>query len=99
MDWGVADSGPAVSSNDSAYYLHSHLALLSKNKFILEYVKNIEKLPPTGYTVYLNPLNLYDTCGAPLRMLAVKNPDSGAPLVGLSPLLFWLVLFAATHFS
>ena len=79
IDWGVVDSGISLSSNDSDYYLHAHRHLLRDNRIIIEYVKNIEKLPATGYTVFLNPLKLYDTCGAPLRMIAVKNPPSGAP--------------------
>ena len=77
-DWGAVDSGPSLNSDDATYYLHAHKKLLSNNKIILEYVKNIELLPPTGYTIYINPLPIYDSCGAPARVIAIRNPPSSA---------------------
>jgi kynurenine formamidase len=95
MDWGVIDSGASFSSNDPAYYLHAHKAILGKNKLIVEYAKNLDKLTPTGYTVHLNPLNLQDTCGSPLRMIAIKNVHSAAVTRSPAKLLLLLLAVAA----
>ena len=76
MDWGVIDSADSENAVEEDYYFHAHRRLLGSNKILLEYVKNIELLPPTGYTIYVNPLNIYDSCGAPVRMIAIKNPAS-----------------------
>ena len=57
----------------------SHLALLGKERIIVENIAaNLDQIPPTGYRIHIVPLKLYDTCGAPVRLLAFKEPEKDA---------------------
>ena len=91
MDWGVIDSAiSAALGGNKAYGVHQKL--LPNNVLIYEYVKNLDKLPPTGYTIYGLPLKIWNSCGGPVRMIAVKNPVSSGPVVKVAGVLVMLML-------
>ena len=89
MDWGVVDSADSTRlPGKEAYRVHQKI--LPRNILIYEYVSNVALLPPTGYTIYGLPLNIWNACGGPIRMIAVKNPPSGGDAVKVSGILMFL---------
>lgn len=49
----------------------AHKALLRTNKFAVEALTNLEKLPPQGATIVVSPLKIAGGSGAPARVFAL----------------------------
>ena len=59
--------------------------LLGKDILILEYVANLQSLPPRGATIIIGIVKLQDGSGGPARILGLLDADtagSGSALTG-----------------
>ena len=91
IDSGSPDSGKSLGIDEDFFKVH--LMILGNQRIIIENIgAALEKLPPTGYNIHAVPINLYDTCGAPLRLLAFKTPQetSSARTVHVTSMLAFL---------
>ncbi len=60
---------PSIDYGQSKHF-KSHRILFDKNIPAFENVANIDKLPPTGFTIIALPMKIRDGSGAPLRIVA-----------------------------
>ena len=93
-DWGIIDSAEAARRPVEEAAL-CHRTLLPNNVLIYEFVANIDQLPPVGYTIYGLPLKIHDSCGAPVRMIAVPNPEGWQSGRGVGVRGMWGLVVAA----
>ncbi|KAK7496650.1 hypothetical protein BaRGS_00012057 [Batillaria attramentaria] len=55
-----------------------HKVLQAKNIMLLEYVANVESLPPSGSTIVIGVVNLRDGSGGPARIMGMLGQGVGA---------------------
>ncbi|KAI8512595.1 hypothetical protein Bbelb_092340 [Branchiostoma belcheri] len=67
----------SADPGDSTTY-ETHLILLPNNVLILENVAHLDKMPPTGSTVYAMPIKIGDGSGAPSRVFAIVDDRTSA---------------------
>nr|XP_015904536.2 cyclase-like protein 4 [Parasteatoda tepidariorum] len=58
------------SIDGSSPYFLSHAILLGENKYVLENLMNIGRIPRCGATLYIMPMKLRGASGAPTRVIA-----------------------------
>ena len=61
---------PSIDYGQSEYF-KSHVILLSENIPVFENLKNLEKLPETGFEIIALPMKIEGGSGAPLRIVAL----------------------------
>jgi kynurenine formamidase len=61
---------PSIDYGQSEYF-KSHVILLSENIPAFENLKNLEKLPETGFEIIALPMKIAGGSGAPLRIVAL----------------------------
>lgn len=95
---GVGGDTPSPDRGGGSHF-RTHRTILGANKVILENVANLDKVPPSGATIYALPINMHRGSGGPIRIFATLNDGgefdySGSgrslPLTGAS---FFCVLF------
>lgn len=70
---GIAIDTPSIDYGKSVEFL-VHRELFKENKLAIENIANLDKLPPTGATLYPIPMLIEKGTGAPARIFAVL-PD------------------------
>ncbi|MCP4219354.1 MAG: cyclase family protein [bacterium] len=66
---GIALDTPSIDYGKSKFF-KVHQALCDANKLALENIANLDKLPPSGATLYVIPMLIKDGTGAPARVFA-----------------------------
>lgn len=85
---------PDVAANVPAFPVHK--ILLAKDIVLLEFVANVDNLPPSGSTIVIGVLNTVNGSGGPARILGLVGADaSGSARQGL-PLSWILGVMAMT---
>jgi kynurenine formamidase len=70
---GIAIDTPSIDYGKSTEFL-VHRELFKENKLAIENIANLDKLPPTGATLYPIPMLIEKGTGAPARIFAIL-PD------------------------
>ncbi|XP_076447444.1 isatin hydrolase-like [Babylonia areolata] len=70
---GVETASPDVSN---ASDFPAHTILLGNDVLILEYVANLDTLPPRGFHVIIGVIKLEDGSGGPARILAISGAEA-----------------------
>ncbi|CAC5364808.1 unnamed protein product [Mytilus coruscus] len=66
----VGSDTPAIYLNSAKIDLSGFTFLFQRNIPVILNVANLERLPPSGSTVFLPAINIYDGSGAPVRVFA-----------------------------
>ena len=66
---GVGLDTPSLDSGKETQF-PAHQILLGAGKWGIENVANMDRLPPSGYTIFNMVFKLYDGSGAPTRVFA-----------------------------
>nr|KAG5706391.1 hypothetical protein BaRGS_033152 [Batillaria attramentaria] len=75
----IVDVTEKVKDNeDYAVTVDDLQVLLAKNIMLLEYVANVESLPPSGSTIVIGVVNLRDGSGGPARIMGMLGQGAGA---------------------
>ncbi|KAK7496649.1 hypothetical protein BaRGS_00012056 [Batillaria attramentaria] len=75
----VVAVGADTPTPDPGIKSHSfpvHQVLLPKDVVLLEFVANVESLPPSGATIVIGVVNLRDGSGGPARIMGLIGPDA-----------------------
>lgn len=67
---GIAIDTPSIDCGKSKDF-RVHQLLFAENKLALENIANLDKLPPSGATLYVIPMLIKDGTGAPARVFAI----------------------------
>jgi kynurenine formamidase len=67
---GIGIDTMSIDSGNSKDF-SSHQVLFKHNKFALENLANIDKLPPIGSTIIIAPLKIKGGSGSPVRVFAI----------------------------
>lgn len=68
--WGVGIDTASIDPGQTRDFL-AHRILSEANRYALENVASLEKLPPRGATVYALPMKIKGGTGAPVRIIAL----------------------------
>lgn len=90
---GVGLDTPSLDHGPSKKY-ETHQTLFEANIYGIEYVANLNKLPTTGFQVWLMPMKLRGGSGAPVRIVAILPEDSAA--ASTSAILGTLILLVVS---
>jgi kynurenine formamidase len=69
---GIAIDTPSVDYGKSKDF-KAHQILCGADKLALENIANLDKLPPSGATLYVIPMMIKDGTGAPARVFAILD--------------------------
>lgn len=69
---GIAIDTPSVDYGKSKDF-RAHQILCGADKLALENIANLDKLPPSGATLYVIPMMIKDGTGAPARVFAILD--------------------------
>ncbi|KAL8581943.1 hypothetical protein ACOMHN_027925 [Nucella lapillus] len=95
---GVDTPSPDLG-NDRNFPVHQ--ALLPKNILIIESVASLKNVPPSGSTIVMGALKLYDGSGAPMRLMALSaacRPPATAVLLSVALTVGLAMMRSATVF-
>ena len=80
---GIDTGSPDIGKHLRALTGPAHVAILGKDRLIVENVNaDLDRLPATGYDIHAIPMKLYDTCGAPIRLLAFRSSRDASAAAG-----------------
>ena len=93
---GVGVDTPSLDPGKETQFL-AHQILLGAGKWGIENVANMDRLPPSGYTIFNMVFKLYDGSGAPTRVFATfGNHDfSSSSTIHSSHMVAILTLMAS----
>jgi len=67
---GIAIDTPSIDCGKSEYF-KVHQIICGADKLALENIANLDKLPPSGATLFVMPVPIKDSTGAPARVFAL----------------------------
>ncbi|KAK7496648.1 hypothetical protein BaRGS_00012055 [Batillaria attramentaria] len=94
----VGSDTPSPEPGINAGKFPVHKILLEKNIILLEYVANLDKMPPTGSTIFIGVINLQDGSGGPARIMGVLGGGSAGLARGASIILCLLSVLLTLMF-